>query len=111
MCGEDRETLLPVSRERIAAGWVSAARWTALVAWTYTDLALPVWEPPRDFIGIDTRRAKAAQKLGITNYPGWSAYWLEGTTFVKAARVVRGARYPDLGCCWETFTNGKMIEF
>lgn len=53
----------------------------------------------------------AAQKLGITNYPGWSAYWLDGTTFVKSARVLSGARYPDLGCCFETFTNGEMIEF
>ena len=83
----------------------------ALVPWSYTDLALPVWEPHRDFLGFDTRRAKAPQKLGITNYPGWSAYWLDGTTFVKAARVIAGARYPDLGCCWETFTNGKMVEF
>lgn len=83
----------------------------ALVPWTYTDLALPVWQPHRDFLGIDTTRAKSAQKLGITNYPGWSAYWLDGTTFVKFAPVVRGAGYPDLGCCWETFTNGTMIEF
>jgi hypothetical protein len=83
----------------------------ALVPWTYTDLALPVWEPHRGFLGIDTTRAKTEQKLGITNYPGWSAYWLEGTTFLKSAAVIRGARYPDLGCCWETFTNGKLIEF
>jgi len=34
----------------------------ALVPWTYTDLALPVWQPHRDFLGIDTRRAKTAQK-------------------------------------------------
>ncbi len=83
----------------------------ALVPWTYTDLALPVWQPHRDFLGIDTRRAKAPQKLGITNYPGWSAYWLDGVTFVKVQRVLAGAHYPDLGCCWETFTNGAMIEF
>lgn len=83
----------------------------ALVPWTYADLALPVWQAHRDFIGIDTRRAQAPQKLGITNYPGWSAYWLDGATFVKAAAVIAGATYPDLGCCWETFTNGAMIEF
>ena len=83
----------------------------ALVPWTYTDLALPVWEPHRDFIGINVPRAKFAQKLGITNYPGWSAYWLDGTTFIKSSRVIAGARYPDLGCCFETFTNGEMIEF
>ena len=82
----------------------------ALVPWTFTDLSLPVWDLHRDFIGIDVNQAKAAQKLGITNYPGWSAYWLEGTTFVKHAAVVAGARYPDLGCCFETFTNGEMIE-
>lgn len=82
----------------------------ALVPWTYTDLALPVWDLHRDFIGINVSRASAAQKLGITNYPGWSAYWLEGATFVKHAAVVPGARYSDLGCCFETFTNGEMIE-
>ena len=83
----------------------------ALVPWTYTDLALPVWQAHREFLGIAVPRAKAAQKLGITNYPGWSAYWLGGVAFVKAAAVVAGGRYPDLGCCWETFTNGAMIEF
>lgn len=83
----------------------------AVVPWSFTDLALPVWEGHRDFIGINVPRTKQAQKLGITNYPGWSAYWLEGTTFVKYAAVISGAPYPDLGCCFETFTNGSMIEF
>ena len=83
----------------------------SFVPWTYTDLSLPVWDLHRDFIGIDVPKAKAAQKFGITNYPGWSAYWLEGVTFVKYARVVPGAAYPDLGSAFETFTNGKMVEF
>jgi hypothetical protein len=83
----------------------------ALVPWTYTDLSLPVWELHRDFIGINVPRAKQAQKLGITNYPGWSAYWLEGSAFVKYAAVRTGETYSDLGSCFETFTNGKMIEF
>jgi hypothetical protein len=83
----------------------------ALVPWTYTDLALPVWEMNRDFLGINVPKAKQAQKFGITNYPGWSAYWIDGVTFVKHAAVVAGAKYPDLGCAWETFTNGEMIEF
>ncbi len=82
----------------------------ALVPWTFTDLSLPVWQPRRDFVGVDVARAKKAQKLGITNYPGWSAYWLKGTTFVKYAPVIAGARFPDLGSCFELFTNGAMIE-
>ena len=82
----------------------------ALVPWSFTDLSLPVWQARRDFIGVDVSKAKTAQKLGITNYPGWSAYWLEGTTFVKYAPVIPGARYPDLGSCFELFTNGAMVE-
>ena len=82
----------------------------ALVPWTFTDLSLPVWQAHRDFIGVDVAQAKSAQKLGITNYPGWSAYWFGGTAFVKYAPVIPGAMYPDLGSCFELFTNGAMIE-
>ena len=82
----------------------------ALVPWTFTDLSLPVWQARRDFIGIDVARAPSAQKLGLTHYPGWSAYWRAGTTFVKYAAPIAGARYPDLGCCFEVFTNGAVIE-
>lgn len=82
----------------------------SLVPWSYTDLSLPVWDLHRDFIGIEVNRAPGSQKLGITNYPGWSAYWNEGTTFVKYAPVVAGARYPDMGSAFETFTNGRMLE-
>lgn len=81
-----------------------------VVPWTFTDLSLPVWEMHRDFIGINVGKAKSAQKLGISNYPGWSAYWLDGVTFVKYAAVNTSAKYSDLGCAFETFTNGEMIE-
>lgn len=82
----------------------------ALVPWTFTDLSEPVWELHRDFIGMNVNEAKTAQKIGLTNYPGWSAYWVDGVTFVKYASVMAGAVYSDLGCAFETFTNGQMIE-
>jgi hypothetical protein len=82
-----------------------------LVPWTYTDLSKPVWDLHSDFIGIDVAKAAEAHKLGITQYPGWSAYWLDGVTFVKHAAVVPGVPYSDLGCAFEVFTNGNMIEF
>lgn len=82
----------------------------SLVPWSYTDFSFPVWDLHRDYIGIDVAKAPEAQKLGITNYPGWSAYWIDGTTFVKAARVDAAATYPDRGSAFETFTNGKLIE-
>jgi hypothetical protein len=84
--------------------------WT-LIPWSYTDLSAPVWDLHRDFIGINVGKAKEAHKLGLSDYPGWSAYWLDGVTFVKYAAVVPQAKYPDLGCAFETFTNGKMLEF
>jgi hypothetical protein len=82
----------------------------SLVPWTFTDLSLPLWTFHRDFITIEVAKAKGAQKLGLTNYPGWSAYWVDGTAFVKAAAVVKGAAYPDLGSCFEVFTNGQFLE-
>jgi hypothetical protein len=81
----------------------------ALVPWTFTDLSLPVWNLRRDFIGVDVPRAPSAQKLGLTDYPGWSAYWRRGEAFVKYSRPAAGP-HPDLGSRFETFTNGAMIE-
>ena len=83
----------------------------SMVPWSYTDLSAPCWQFRPSFLGIDTRVAKDPQKLGFTNYPGWSAYWLEGDTFVKYATPPRtGETYPDLGCCFETFCNDSLIE-
>lgn len=82
----------------------------SLVPWSYTDLSLPAWRLRRDHMGIDVAAASEPQKLGLTNYPGWSAYWIDGTAFVKHATVRREACYPDGGCAFETFTNGAMVE-
>ncbi len=82
----------------------------AMVPWSFTDLSLPVWQLHRDFIGIEVAKAKSAQKLGMTQFPGWSAYWRRGTTFVKYAAGIAGATYPDMGSRFEVFTNGSMLE-
>lgn len=82
----------------------------AIVPWTYTDLTLPVWNLRKNCLGIDVTKAKVPQKLGITNYPGWSAYWQAAGTFAVYSPVCSGSRYPDLGCAFETFCNDWMIE-
>lgn len=82
----------------------------SLVPWTFTDLSQPIWRFHRDFIGIDVAGTRTSQKLGITDYPGWTACWLDGTTFVKYAPAVPGADYPDRGSCLEVFSNGRIIE-
>jgi hypothetical protein len=82
----------------------------SIVPWVYTDLSLPVWDLHSGFMGVDVGRAKSAQKLGLTDYPGWSAYWNDGSAFVKFSPAAPGASHPDRGCRIETYTNGKMIE-
>lgn len=82
----------------------------SLVPWSYTDLSFPVWDFHRDYIGVEVAKATEPQKLGLTNYAGWTAYWIDGTTFVKSATVDANATYPDNGSAFETFTNGQMIE-
>lgn len=82
----------------------------SVVPWTYTDLSLPVWKFHSEYIGVDTEKADRAQKIGLTGYPGWSAYWQENGTFVKYAKPVPGENHPDLGCMVEIFTNELIIE-
>lgn len=82
----------------------------SIVPWSYTDLSLPAWKFFPSFLRVETRKVKTAQKLGLTAYPGWSAYWIDGDFFVKAAPVKRGASYPDRGCAFETYADPKLTE-
>lgn len=82
----------------------------SIVPWSYTDLSLPVWDLHRDYIGLDSRRAQSPQKIGLTAYLGWSAYWLDGVTLVKHAQFDRRLTYPDFGCVFETFCNPIVVE-
>lgn len=82
----------------------------SLVPWAYTDFALPVWTFTPEAILVDTTRATTAQKVGITDYPGWLAYWRDGDLFVKRGEVVRGATYTDRGSVAEVFCNPDVIE-
>jgi len=81
-----------------------------LVPWTYTDFSQPAWDFHKDFIGIDVSKSRVPQKLGISNFPGWSAYWQPSGTFAVYSPVVPGARYPDFGSAFETFHCDWMIE-
>ena len=82
----------------------------SIVPWTYTDLSEPCWQFRPSTIGIDTTVASRPQKLGLTAYPGWSAYWLDGDTFIKFSPPQSDVTYPDFGCCFETFCNDTLIE-
>ena len=49
-------------------------------------------------------------KFGIDSQHGWAAYCNHGDLLVKRFDVVEGGRYPDDGMCFETYTNGLMLE-
>lgn len=82
----------------------------SLITWPYTDYSHPVWDFHSGFIGVDSPKATVPQKLGISNYPGWSAYWQPGGTFVKAAVLDPELAYPDDGSAFELFSCDFMTE-
>lgn len=82
----------------------------SMVPWAYTDFSLPAWKFFPSFIRLEPKKVPDSQKLGLTDYPGWSAYWSDGDLFVKYAKVQRGAAYPDLGCAFEAYAAPDFTE-
>ncbi|MBN1262485.1 MAG: hypothetical protein JXB35_17525 [Anaerolineae bacterium] len=84
---------------------------SSLVLWVYTDMADPRWTWGTRFVLLrQDPEAVTPQKAGAMVPDGWVAYARNGHLFVKTFDVAPGARYPDLGCNVETFTNGRMLE-
>jgi hypothetical protein len=84
-----------------------------LTLWAYTDMSDPRWTWGNKYVLLrqeaDPRKARP-QKIGAWLPDGWAAYANGGRLFVKKFFPVAGARYPDHGCCFETFTNQDMLE-
>ena len=49
-------------------------------------------------------------KLGYNNEAGWAAYFNKGQVFLKYFEPILEGFYPDNGCCFESYTNAKMLE-
>jgi hypothetical protein len=83
-----------------------------LVMWAFTDLADPRWRLSKKYMVLRQDPANPTpQKLGTWNAKTWGAYLLHGELFVKKYDALDGpAAYPDLGCCYETFTNADFLE-
>ena len=82
-----------------------------LTMWAYTDLSDPRWTWGERYILLrqDTEATKP-QKIGSTGQDGWIGYARNGHLFLKLFEAIDGARYPDMGCAIETFTNDFMLE-
>jgi hypothetical protein len=95
----DKEHLLPVG---------------PFVLWSYTDFADSRWRLGTEYIQLlqstnPTGRFEE-QMTGIFNPCGWGAYFRGETVFVKRARPIANAVYPDYGCNFELFTNRDFLE-
>jgi hypothetical protein len=84
---------------------------STLALWSYTDLSDPRWNWGKKYVLV--RQDPAAvlpQKVGAIVPDGWVAYARGGRLFVKTFDSVPGARYPDLNCSAEIFTNADILE-
>lgn len=79
--------------------------------WSYTRMDDPRWTWGSRYIQLrQDSNASIPQKVGILNKPGWAAYWIYGTLFIKRFACLEGAEYPDFGCNMESYTDANMLE-
>ena len=77
----------------------------------YTDMSDPRWTWGEKYLMLQQDpKATHPQKIGVMVPDGWAACVRDEHLFVKKFTTVEGARYPDMGCSVETFTNADFIE-
>ena len=82
-----------------------------MTLWAYTDMSDIRWTWGQRYVMLrQDPTAETPQKVGVMVPAGWAAYARAGHLFVKKFTYVTGARYPDLGCSVEAFTNADMLE-
>jgi len=82
-----------------------------LVLWHFTDMSDPRWTWGRKYIQLrQDPAATTKQKLGMLSSKGWAAYLLGGDAFIKCYPYEPGAKYADMGCNTETYTDPDMLE-
>ena len=81
-----------------------------LSLWPYTDLSDKRLVMEKDFIFLQQDvKIKSPIKIGAMAYPSWTAYWVDGSLFVKQF-VQEDGEYPDFGCNVEVYANSGMLE-
>jgi len=81
-----------------------------LVLWPYTDLSDPRWHFGREYFLLRQDPSGGPTKIGLAHQPGWCGYLVDHVLFVKRFPWQPEAMYPDYGCNFEMFSNGKMLE-
>ena len=79
--------------------------------WDYSELNDPRVYFGKDFLSLKQNPSQQNPfKLGYNNEAGWAAYFNKGQVFLKYFEPTVDGFYPDNGCCFETYTNGSMLE-
>lgn len=78
--------------------------------WGYTDFSDGRWTLGPRYVFFRQDRRRGPGKLGIAHREGWVAYQLDEFVLVKRFQWTEGARYPDGGVNFETFSNEEMLE-
>ncbi len=82
-----------------------------LALWQYTKMNDTRWIWGDRYILARQDPAKTSeQKIGVLNKPGWAAYLLNGSLFIKRFAYDPAAVYPDFGCNNEIYINGSFLE-
>lgn len=82
-----------------------------MVLWPYTRMGDARFTWTDDYIAIRQDAAATAPiKVGVRNSPGWAAYVLGSTAFLKTAALQPDAVYPDFGSNWECYTDAAFLE-
>jgi hypothetical protein len=82
-----------------------------LILWSYTDMSDLRWKWGKKYIQLNNEHdLKTKQKIGMANTAGWISYYLNGEIFIKRYAYEPHAKYPDLGCNTEVFTDYDLVE-
>ena len=82
-----------------------------LVIWAFTDLSDKRWRFTQKYIILRQDRKMAnPQKIGLFNRDTFGAYYLANELFLKRYAADPSRTYPDMGACYETFTNAEVLE-
>jgi hypothetical protein len=85
-----------------------------LALWSFTDFTDNRWILGREFLQLVQQQKPSGrfpeQMSGLFNPAGWGAYVRSGCVFLKRAKVMPEAQYPDFGCNFELFTNSEFLE-
>lgn len=83
----------------------------SMTLWNFTDMSDPRWMFGKKYVRLHTdTKLNDPQKIGAAVHQGWAGYLRDKTLFIKRFPYVEGAKYPDFGCNFETYTSGDFME-